>query len=166
VVFGELLATRQTRLLRAAVLLMGDVGRGEDALQSALVRTWAAKPAVDGVAALEAYVRRALVTGSASHWRGRFRERAFLAARRPAAVGPDPVAEVVARDELVRALRELPARARTVVVLRYYLDLSETETAEALGISVGTVKSQASRALAKLREQLAKTTETVLEGQA
>ncbi len=154
--FDEFVATRGPALLRTAYLLTGDHGLAEDLLQTALAKSWFAWGRIDGPP--EPYVRRVLTTTYATWWRRRWRaERpAGELPDRPAAAGPS----VEDRDALWRALAVLPRRQRAVVVLRYYEDLSETDTAEALGISRGTVKSQASRALAALRRDPALTSTT------
>jgi RNA polymerase sigma-70 factor (sigma-E family) len=146
--FDEFVATRSPALLRTAYLLTGDRGLAEDLLQTALAKCWFAWGRIDGPP--EPYVRRALLTTYATWWRRKWR------AERPAGELPDRVdpaatTPIEDRDALWRALGELPRRQRAVVVLRYYEDLSEAETAAALGISTGTVKSQAAKALAALR---------------
>jgi len=146
--FDVFVIQRGPALLRTAYLLSGDWGAAEDLLQTALAKSWFAWPRVEGPP--EPYVRKVMATTYATWWRRRWR------AERPTALlpeqsGPDHAAAVDARDELWRALTALPRRQRAVLVLRYFEDLSEAETAAALGISVGTVKSQSSRALAALR---------------
>jgi RNA polymerase sigma-70 factor (sigma-E family) len=146
--FDEFVASRSVALLRTAYLLTGDHGLAEDLLQTVLAKCWFAWGRIDGPA--EPYVRRALVTTYATWWRRRWR------AERPTGELPEPGAPaetgpVEDRDALWRALGALPRRQRAVVVLRYYEDLSEADTAAALGIGVGTVKSQAAKALAALR---------------
>jgi RNA polymerase sigma-70 factor (sigma-E family) len=146
--FDEFVATRSPALLRTAYLLTGDHGLAEDLLQTALAKCWFAWGRIDGPP--EPYVRRALATTYATWWRRRWR------GERPTGELPDrgdPAAttSVDDRDALWRALGALPRRQRAVVVLRYYEDLSEAETASALGISTGTVKSQAAKALSALR---------------
>ena len=145
--FDEFVATRSPALLRTAYLLTGDHGLAEDLLQTALAKCWFAWGRIDGPP--EPYVRRALATTYATWWRRKWR------AERPTGVLPERPAEprhvLEDRDALWRALGALPRRQRAVVVLRYYEDLSEAETASALGISPGTVKSQAAKALATLR---------------
>jgi RNA polymerase sigma-70 factor (sigma-E family) len=148
--FEEFVASGSPRLLRTAYLLTHDRAQAEDLLQTALARAWEAWSRIRGNP--EPYVRRVLVNAYASAWRRRWRGEvptADLPER--AAPGADPLAELAERDRLWRALGRLPRRMRAVLVLRYYEDLSEAETAEVLGCSVGNVKSQASRGLAKLR---------------
>lgn len=148
--FDEFVVSRSPRLLRTAYLLVHDWALAEDLLQTALARAWEAWRRIDGDP--EPYVRRILVNTYASSWRRRWRGEL------PTADFPETGAEVaspdgvvVERDRVWRALRQLPRRQRAVLVLRYFEDLSEAEVADTLGCSVGTVKSQASRALAKLR---------------
>ena len=146
--FDEFVVTRSPALLRTAYLLTGDHGLAEDLLQTTLAKCWFAWGRIDGPP--EPYVRRALATTYATWWRRKWR------AERPTGELPDrgaaaATAPVEDRDALWRALGLLPRRQRAVVVLRYYEDLSEAETAAALGISTGTVKSQAAKALSALR---------------
>jgi RNA polymerase sigma-70 factor (sigma-E family) len=145
--FDEFVATRSQALLRTAYLLTGDHGLAEDLLQTALAKSWFAWARIDGPP--EPYVRRVLATTYATWWRRRWRGERPTGdlPDRPAAAGRS----VEDRDALWRALATLPRRQRAVVVLRYWEDLSEAETAAALGVSTGTVKSQASKALATLR---------------
>lgn len=156
--FRAFVAARSHALLRTAYLLTGDRGHAEDLLQVALVKTyrhWA------GLEQPESYVRRVLVHQHISGWRRkRVTEQSF--ARLPeTAVEDRRVASVDTRDELWRALATLPPRTRAVLVLRYWQDLSETETAHILGCSVGSVKSQASRGLARLRERVSRASSSV-----
>ena len=145
--FDEFVGTRSGALLRTAYLLTGDRALAEDLLQTVLAKCWFGWGRIDGPP--EPYVRRALVTTYATGWKRRWRSE-YPTGELPDT--PVPVGSVVEdRDVLWRALGALPRRQRAVVVLRYYEDLSEAETAAALGISPGTVKSQASRALAALR---------------
>jgi RNA polymerase sigma-70 factor (sigma-E family) len=145
--FDEFVATRSRMLLRTAYLLTGEHALAEDLLQTALAKSWFAWARIDGPP--EPYVRRVLVTTYATWWRRKWQ------GERPTGSLPEtPVPAVTSvedRDVLWRALGGLPRRQRAVVVLRYYEDLSEADTAAALGISKGTVKSQAAKALAALR---------------
>lgn len=151
--FDDFVATRSTRLLRTAYLLTHDRALAEDLVQTSLAKAWFAWGRIEGQP--DAYVRRVMVNTYSSWWRRRWNgevateelpERAAGAGHRPTEDG-----RVDDRTDLWRALARLPRRQRAVVVLRFYEDLSEIETAEILQCSVGTVKSQASRALAKLR---------------
>jgi RNA polymerase sigma-70 factor (sigma-E family) len=149
--FGDFVRARGPALLRTAHLLTGDRGAAEDLLQQALerlVRHWSR---IDGDP--EPWVRRTLVNLSTDRWRRRVRRPEQLDGRVPdLARDEDGFAVREQRWELVDMLRALPVGQRTVLVLRYFDELSEQETAEALGCSVGTVKSATSRALARLRE--------------
>lgn len=147
--FDEFVAARSRSLLRTAYLLTHDHALAEDLLQTALTKAWFAWKRIDGRP--EPYVRKILVNTYASWWRRKW-------------IGEQPTEELPeheqspGRDEasgepadLWTAMERLPRRMRAVVVLRYFEDLTEAQTAEVLGCSVGTVKSQTSKALAKLR---------------
>ena len=146
--FDEFVAGRSPALLRTAYLLTGDHGLAEDLLQTALAKCWFAWARIDGPP--EPYVRRALATTYATWWRRKWRAERPTGSL-PEQAAPGATGSVDDRDLLWRALGGLPRRQRAVVVLRYYEDLSEADTAAALGVSVGTVKSQAAKALATLR---------------
>jgi RNA polymerase sigma-70 factor (sigma-E family) len=127
--------------------MTGDPHTAADLVQDALVRTGVRWSRLDRNGDPEAYVRRAIVNGRTSRWRKLHRETLVDAI--PDRVG---VIEPSTHDEqLWRLLAGLPTRQRAVIVLRYYEDLSEDEIARTLGCAPGTVKSQASKALAKLR---------------
>jgi RNA polymerase sigma-70 factor (sigma-E family) len=159
--FREFVAARWRPLLRTAYLLTGDAGRAEDLLQTALARLWLHWSRVEH-GAPEAYVRKILATTSASWWRRRWHGE-LPTAILPDPVSPDDLADRAAmRDELRVALAALSPRQRAVIVLRYADDLSEQQVAEALGVSVGTVKTLASRGLARLREDRTLTPEVAL----
>ena len=147
--FDEFVATRSPALLRTAYLLTGDRGLAEDLLQSALAKAYRHWDRVAAVGSPEAYVRRIMVNERRSWWR-HDRGREVLGAV-PDRGGPDESAALAERDAVWQAVLALPPRTRAVLVLRYWEDLSEAETAQILDCSVGTVKSQASKALAKLR---------------
>lgn len=138
-------------LLRVAYLLTGDRGLAEDLLQTALLKTSRRWPRIADHQAAYPYVRRVLVTTYAS-WRRRRRISEVLTDQLPEQAGPDD--GPMATGQAVAALDALPPRMRAVIVLRFYEDLSEADTAAALGCSVGSVKSQASRGLARLRIEL------------
>ncbi len=139
-------------LLRTAWLLTGDHHTAHDLVQAALVKTYLAWPRVRPEGAL-AYARRVLVNERTDTWR-RHRKEVVVAEAPdlPPSDGADPVGD---RDLVVRLLARLPEQQRRVVVLRYYVDLPEQAVADLLDISVGTVKSAASRGLATLRDELA-----------
>lgn len=153
--FVELVHAAWPSLYRTAILLTGDHGLAEDLVQTALARTYARWGKVREPAAAHGYARRALVTQTTSWYRRRStrneRPTEVLPER---ASGADTGTAVSDRVDVTAALRELPPRQRAVIVLRYYDDLSVQETADALGVATGTVKSQTSVALARLRTLL------------
>jgi RNA polymerase sigma-70 factor (sigma-E family) len=152
--FEEFVSLRSPVLLRTAYLLCGgDRGAAEDLLQDVLERVYPRWHRIREQP--EAYVRAALANAAANRWRRRSRRVAEvpLARAEPRLVsGPEQAA--TDHDLVVRALGTLPARMRAVLVLRFFADLSEVDTAAALRCGVGTVKSQTSRGLARLRELL------------
>ena len=148
--FAAFAAANARRLRHAARLLTGDETRAEDLVQTALARTylrWDRIRADDPMA----YVRRVLFTAHADGWRRRWRHE-YPTGDLPEQVSAGyHAAEHAERDRLRVALAELTPRERAVLVLRFYEDLGERETAAALGMAVGTVKSTCARALRKLR---------------
>ncbi|MET7707231.1 SigE family RNA polymerase sigma factor [Micromonospora sp. NPDC005413] len=151
--FREFVAARSAALLRTAYLLTGDWATAEDLLQTALTKTYLAWKRLGGIEAVEPYARRVMVNTSTSWWRRRWHgERPTEVL--PERAGVDEIEQQLDRDLLWRHLKELPNRQRAVLVLRYYEDMSEAQTAAMLDISPGTVKSQASRALATLRRRM------------
>ncbi len=152
--FSSYVRARGPVLLRTARSLTANPSDAEDLLQTALTKTYLAWERIEDHRALDGYVRRALVNTRTSQWRRR-RVDEFTCDELPEPdplPAPDPAEQQAVRDAMWRAVLKLPARQRAMVVLRYYEDLSEIQTAEVLGVSVGTVKSAVSRALAKLRE--------------
>ena len=147
--FEEFVRGRSTALLRTAFLLTGNRSAAEDLLQGVLERVYRRWPSISD--SPEAYVRRALANAATNRWRRRSPIEVSLTVAHDRAGGDQP-AIVDLRDQLARALMALPVRQRAVLVLRYFDDLTEAQTAEALGCSVGSVKSQASRGLGRLRE--------------
>ena len=147
--FEEYVAARGRALWRTAWLLTGDAHRAEDLVQAALVRCWPRWDRIARDGAVDGYVRRVLVT-TWTDWRRRRWTGEVPTEHLPDVGGGDPVLAEVRHDVLV-ALAALPRGQRAVVVLRFYDDLTEAQTAETLGISIGTVKSQTARALAALR---------------
>jgi RNA polymerase sigma-70 factor (sigma-E family) len=144
--FEAFVATRSAGLLRTSYLLTHDHHLAEDLVQTSLARAWSSWSRIDG--SPDAYVRRILVNTYSSWWRRKWNGES------PTEVLPEVRLHDVAEHpvaELRSALARLPKRQRAVVVLRYFDDLSEAETARLMGCSAGTVKSQASKALAKLR---------------
>jgi RNA polymerase sigma-70 factor (sigma-E family) len=152
--FAAYLAARQPSLLRTAFLLTGNRHDAEDLVQTALAKLYLSWDRVRDQGSMDGYVRRILVNEHNSWWRHAWRKREHSA--------DDAVLQGLdaphhdEHDEgvgtaLWEVVHTLPRKARAVLVLRYYEQLSEAETAAVLGISVGTVKSQTSRALATLR---------------
>jgi RNA polymerase sigma-70 factor (sigma-E family) len=152
--FTSYVRARGPVLLRTARSLTSNVCDAEDLLQTALAKTYLAWERIEDHKALDGYVRRALVNTRTSQWRKRKVDE-FVCEELPESdpvPAPDPAEQEVLRDTMWRAVLRLPDRQRAMIVLRYYEDLSEAQTAEVLGVSVGTVKSAVSRALGKLRE--------------
>jgi len=150
--FAELFSASWARLFRLAFAVSGDRAAAEDDLQNAFAKVYAQWGRVHRADHPEAYVRRMVLNEVLGGRRTGFlkRERPHAQVEPPGAVA-SPERSVVDRDAIWAAVRALPARQRAVVVLRYYEDLSEAEIADALGCSRGTVKSQASAAIAALR---------------
>ena len=158
--FDEFVAARSTRLLRTAYLLTRDQPLAEDLLQTALTKAWFSWSRIQGDP--EPYVRKILVNTYSSWWRRRWNgEQAHADLPETA----DHDASPDSRTDLWTAMGRLPRRQRPVIVLRFVEDLSEAETARLLGISTGTVKSQTSKALAKLRIDPALATDDLREEQ-
>ncbi|MGP3980608.1 SigE family RNA polymerase sigma factor [Streptomyces sp. KR80] len=152
--FSSYVRDRSPVLLRTARSLTANPCDAEDLLQTALTKTYLAWERIADHRALDGYVRRTLVNTRTSQWRKRKVDE-FACEELPepeATPAPDPAEQQGLRDAMWRAILRLPDRQRAMVVLRYYEDLSEAQTAEVLGVSVGTVKSAVSRALSKLRE--------------
>jgi RNA polymerase sigma-70 factor (sigma-E family) len=137
-------------LTRTAYLLTGDRGTAEDLVQSALEKTHRRWGRILRKDMPEVYVRRVMLNTATSWWRRRRPIEVPLLGSDTVAA-PDAYLQVEQRQQLVVALRQLPPRTQAVLVLRYFEDLSEAETARILGCAVGSVKSQASRGLARLR---------------
>ncbi|MFI5691195.1 SigE family RNA polymerase sigma factor [Kribbella sp. NPDC051586] len=151
--FDDFVRGSATRLLRTAVLLTGDRGVGEDLVQETYERIYVHWPRIR-TGAPEAYARKTLTNLAANRWRKRQRrptEVTLIDGHDHDRPTPDGSEAYAVRRELLAALQELAPRQRAVIVLRYYDDLTEAQTAEVLGCSVGTVKSQTSRALDRLR---------------
>jgi len=151
--FCAFVAARSGSLFRVAYLIIGDHQLAQDLVQESLAKTYVAWPRLRDVANAEAYTRRVIATTAIS-WRRRrgFHERA--AAHLPEPVQPDPAGATVLHDALWSCLRDLPPRQRTAIVLRHYLDLTEAQTAETMGCSVGAVKSSVSTGLRRLRARV------------
>mgnify|MGYP000179747658 CR=1 FL=1 len=151
VAFDEFVLARSSGLLRTAYLVCGDRHQAEDVLQTALAKLYLSWDKVRDRGAVDAYVRRIIVNETTSSWRRPWHRR-----ERATDVLPETATHHDTYDDggsaaLWDVVRSLPPQARAVVVLRYFEDLTEAQTAQVLGCSVGTVKSQASKAFAKLR---------------
>ncbi|WP_246857797.1 SigE family RNA polymerase sigma factor [Oerskovia sp. KBS0722] len=158
--FVDFVETHGGRLERIAFLISGDHHRAEELFQATLERTYRAwGRARDGDPFV--YARRILANLKVDTWRRTRREVLHAHGDGPPGSVADRTTEVTVRDELVRALLLLPVKQRRVVVLRHLLDLSEAEVADELGMPRGTVKSNASRGLARLRAELTSPTGTV-----
>jgi RNA polymerase sigma-70 factor (sigma-E family) len=154
--FEEYVAARGDWLHHTAWLLTGDHQRAEDLVQTALGKTWPrwSRIAVSGEGSYDGYVRRVMMNTYISWWHRRWTKEyptEILPETDSARSGSDAAEDAVRRRDVATALSVLPRGQRAVVVLRYFHDLTEAQTAETLGCSVGTVKSQTSRALATLR---------------
>jgi RNA polymerase sigma-70 factor (sigma-E family) len=150
--FSEYMAARQPSLLRTAYLLTGDRHTAEDLVQTALAKLYLSWDKVQRQDSLDGYVRRILVNEHNSLWRRPWKKRETTTSELPDQEAAP--AEAGHDTELWELVQSLPRKQRAAVVLRYYEQLSEAETAAVLGVSVGTVKSQTSRALATLRTRV------------
>lgn len=146
--YSEFVAAAWRPLYRTAYLMVGNHAQAEDLVQTALTNTYASWHRVRDVGAARAYARTAVVRSATSWFRTRARLREHITADLPET---PYVSDHATRPALLDALRRLPPRQRAVVVLRFYEDLSVAQTAHDLGCSEGTVKSQTSDALGKLR---------------
>ena len=156
--FAEFATARSAALFRAAYLMVGDHGLAEDLLQEALTKTYVAWPRLRDVNNAEAYTRKAITTTAISWWRRKSwqaekpRDDVPEQATRGDSAGSEHV--LAERDWLWAEVQKLPPKQRAAIVLRYYEDLTEAQTAAALGCSIGTVKSQVSTGLKRLRDRL------------
>ena len=150
--FRSYVAARSPALLRTAYVLTGNRADAEDLLQTALAKTYLAWDRIREREAVDGYVRRVMVNTQTSWWRRRKVDERPTDELPDGAAGRDATDDLDLHDALWTALAGLPKRQRAMVVLRYYEDLSEAETARVMGVSVGTVKSTTSRALTRLRD--------------
>jgi RNA polymerase sigma-70 factor (sigma-E family) len=151
--FTEFMSARSASLFRTAYLIVGDHQLAQDLLQESLIKTYVAWPRLRDVSKAEGYTRKTIVTTAIS-WRRRrsFHERPTDLL--PDTAVPDAGEEVTTHASLVAQLRTLPPRQRAAIVLRYYEDLSEAQTADVMGCSVGAVKSHVFTGLGRLRDHL------------
>jgi RNA polymerase sigma-70 factor (sigma-E family) len=148
--FRDYVTERRRSLLRTAYLLTGNRADAEDLVQAALAKTYLAWDRIEDRRALDGYVRRAMVNTHISWWRRRRLEE-YPTDEIPDQIVADHSGTSDLQDTLRRAVDRLPQRMRAAVVLRYFEDMTEAEVADVLGVSLGTVKSTVSRAVAKLR---------------
>lgn len=151
--FESWLVAREPALQRLALLLTGDGHAAQDLVQTSLAKLYLAWDRLDDRAHVDAYARKILVNEHRSAWRRPWRRREIVTADPPDRAGP-AIEYDGSREAVWQFVASLPPRQRAVIVLRYYEQLTETETADVLGVSVGTVKSQASRAIAALRARM------------
>ncbi|GAA1643571.1 SigE family RNA polymerase sigma factor [Actinoplanes couchii] len=151
--FPEFVRQQWGPLLRSAYLLTGDRSHAEDLVQAALEKTHRKWRKVAAMDAPTAYVYRVMVN-TATSWRRRRSWGEIPQLPADTARADDPYEQIEHRQQLYAALRKLPPKMRAVLVLRYFQDMSEADTADIMGCSVGSVKSQASRGLQRLRDHL------------
>ena len=151
--FAAYMQARQPSLLRTAYLLTGNRHNAEDLVQTSLAKLYLAWDKVKDRDSVDGYVRRIMVNENNSLWRRGWKKREFATETLPERQVVDEYDDGQSAA-LWEVVQTLPRKARAVVVLRYYEQLTEAETADILGISVGTVKSQCSRALGALRERV------------
>jgi RNA polymerase sigma-70 factor (sigma-E family) len=154
--FDQFVATHVDELLRTAFLIAWDEREAEDLVQECLFKVARRWPRIRAMDQPRAYARRILVNLAVDGARGRARRRSELAFPSDALEGHshDPLGALADRADLLEALATLPRQQRAVLVLRYFNDLTEVQVASTLGCSQGTVKSTASRGLARLRDVL------------
>jgi len=148
--FRDYVLARGTALLRIATMLTGNRADAEDLVQAALASTYLAWDRINDYASLDAYVRRAMINTHISWWRRRKLDE-FPTDELPDQAVADPARDRDLAEVVRRALDRLPRRMRAAVMLRYFEDMTEPEIAALLGVSLGTVKSTVSRAVARLR---------------
>jgi RNA polymerase sigma-70 factor (sigma-E family) len=149
--FGEFVSARSAGLQRTAWLLTGDWALAQDLVQTALARTWQHWGRIRRRDAPELYVRRVMLSIYATWWRRKWRGEIPAEEVPDRPHGDDAYTTVEQRIAIVSALAQLSRKQRAVLVLRYFDDLTEAQTADVLGCTVGTVKSHASKALVRLR---------------
>ena len=150
--FASYLAAREQALLRTAYALTGNLHDAQDLVQTALAKLYLSWDSVRERESLDGFVRRIMINENTSLWRRAWKRREHVSNDLPEQPSTDTTYDGTSA-QLWAFVQTLPRRQRAVVVLRYYEQLSEAETADVLGVSVGTVKSQTSRALAALRER-------------
>lgn len=152
--FSAWMSARQPALLRTAYLLTSDHHTAEDLVQATLAKVYLTWEKVQRREAIDGYARRILVNESNSLWRRPWKRRETVSDEVPDWVPTYDSYDEGQHSVLWSLVQTLPRKQRAAVVLRYYEELTEAETAEVLGCSVGNVKSQTSRALATLRSKV------------
>ncbi|MGH3443943.1 MAG: SigE family RNA polymerase sigma factor [Nocardioidaceae bacterium] len=152
--FESWLVAREPALQRTAHLLTGDVHTAQDLVQNTLAKLYLSWDRLRGIENADAYARRILLNEHRTAWRRPVRRREQVVGEVPDRPAPDQPEYDGRREAVWRFVCSLPPKQRAVVVLRFYEQLTEPEIADLMGISLGTVKSQSSRALAALRAQL------------
>jgi RNA polymerase sigma-70 factor (sigma-E family) len=155
--FAAYLAARQASLLRTAFLLTGNRHDAEDLTQTAFAKLYLSWDKVRDQGSIDGYVRRILINEHNSLWRRAWKRREHPQDHTTFDAAVQDEYDEGRGSALWDLVQTLPRKARAVVVLRYYEEMTESETSEVLGITVGTVKSQTSRALAALRERTPQT---------
>lgn len=150
--FSDWMAARQPALLRTAYLLTGDHHGAEDLVQNTLAKVYLTWHKVRDRQAMDGYDRRILVNENNSLWRRAWKRKETASSEVPDWVPTRDTYDEGRGQALWDLVQTLPRKQRAAVVLRYYEELTEAETADVLGCSIGTVKSQTSRALATLRD--------------
>jgi RNA polymerase sigma-70 factor (sigma-E family) len=149
--FREYVTARQGALYRAALLLTGHREDAEDLLQATLTKLAGRWTSLRRTGSPDGYARKILYHQHISRWRVGRRRSEYVAAAPPEVAVTDPSTDSTLRVAVAQALRRLTAKQRAVLVLRYYEDMPEAQVAELLGWSIGTVRSQTYRSLARLR---------------
>lgn len=152
--FAEFVSARSAALHRAAYLMVGDTGLAQDLVQEALTKTYVAWPRLRDVNNAEAYTRKAITTTALTWFRRKGWDNERATAVLPETRHGGHAEGVTTRATLMDAMARLPPRQRAAIVLRYYDDLTEAQTADAMGCALGTVKSQVSAGLRNLRTLL------------
>jgi RNA polymerase sigma-70 factor (sigma-E family) len=151
---GELYARHASDAARLAYLLTGDRGLAEDLVQDAFVRLFGRFHDLRSPDAFQWYLRRTVVNLARSHFRHQNVERTYLQREGRRATDAPVPPDLAAKEDMWRSLQTLPERQRTALVLHFYEDLTEAQTAEIMGCPIGTVKSLVARGLERLRGQI------------
>ena len=158
--FTAYVRAREQALARLAYLLTGERDAAEDLLQNTLAKVYRHWARIQAAEAPDAYVRRIMVNENNSRWRRLLRRHDWPSSHVLEVIDPPGVAglDLSSSIDLWRHVQSLPTQQRAAVVLRYYEDLTEAQTAQVLGCTVGTVKSHTSRAISALRTRMSEAT--------